>query len=337
MTEWLSLTDAQRRTSLEQTQIRSGIIPKAIEKDWWVTLVLKVLFELPIAQYCIFKGGTSLSKGWHLINRLSEDIDVALSLEAFGMEYKQAPSHTYVKDVKRKGCLFVTQTIKELLEKRLGEYDLHGKTIEVYAGAINPILPDKDPQEIFVKYISLYEPDEYLEDRVKIEFSTRSIKDPFEIVKVQSILSEYFQQLPYQEISFEVPVASPHKTFVEKMCLMHEKISIKEILKPDVERQSRHLYDLVQMAEKGVLDQVMEDVLLYNIIIDHRKNWIRLKDIDYNTLQPKIIAFVPAEDLMEAFRKDYDKMLEGMIYGDPPNFNEMITKLKNINMLINKI
>ena len=63
MIEWLALTDNQRRTSLEQAQINSGIIPKAIEKDWWVTLALKALFELPYANYFIFKGGTSLSKG----------------------------------------------------------------------------------------------------------------------------------------------------------------------------------------------------------------------------------------------------------------------------------
>lgn len=335
MIQWLALTDAQRRTSLEQAQINSGIIPKAIEKDWWVTLVLKALFELPYANHFIFKGGTSLSKGWRLISRLSEDIDIALSPEAFGKEYKPSPSHSYVKKIKKEGSIFTATNIKQLLEEKLNGYNLYGKAIQVYAETIQPDFPDKDPQAIFVSYPSLYEPHTYLEDKVKIEFSVRSIKDPFEFVQIQSILSEYFPQLPYQEISFGVPAASPHKTFIEKICLMHEKIVKKEIQHPDAERQSRHLYDMVQMKDNAILENILVDQILYDTIVAHRKNWIRLKGIDYDQLQSKTVAFVPTEDLIEFFKDDYAKMSESMIYGIAPSFDEIITKIKEINVLIN--
>ena len=76
MTGWLKLTDEQRRTSIAQVAVKSGITAKAIEKDWWVTLTLKALFESPYAKFFIFKGGTSLSKGWKLIERFSEDIGI---------------------------------------------------------------------------------------------------------------------------------------------------------------------------------------------------------------------------------------------------------------------
>jgi hypothetical protein len=335
MIEWLALTDAQRRISLEQAQINSGIIPKAIEKDWWVTLVLKALFELSYAKYFIFKGGTSLSKGWRLISRLSEDIDIALSPEAFGKQYKASPSHSYVRKIKKEGSAFTAISIKQLLEEKLNEYNLNGKAIHVYAEPVLPEFPDKDPQTIFVSYPSLYVPDKYLEDKVKIEFSVRSIKDPYEIVQIQSILSEHFPQLPYQEIPFEVAAASPHKTFIEKMCLMHEKIVKKEIRQSDVERQSRHLYDMSQMKNNMGLEKVLSDRMLYTIIVEHRKNWIRLKDIDYDQLQSKTIAFVPTEDLIEFFRDDYAKMQETMIYGNVPSFDEIIRQIKDINALIN--
>jgi predicted nucleotidyltransferase component of viral defense system len=72
MTGWLNLTNEQRRTSLAQAQISSGVIPKALEKDWWVTLTLKALFQTPYASSLIFKGGTTLSKCWKLI-KYSED------------------------------------------------------------------------------------------------------------------------------------------------------------------------------------------------------------------------------------------------------------------------
>jgi len=335
MIQWLALTDAQRRTSLEQAQINSGIIPKAIEKDWWVTLVLKALFELPYANHFIFKGGTSLSKGWRLISRLSEDIDIALSPEAFGKEYKPSPSHSYVKKIKKEGSIFTATNIKQLLEEKLNGYNLYGKAIQVYAETIQPDFPDKDPQAIFVSYPSLYEPHTYLEDKVKIEFSVRSIKDLFEFVQIQSILSEYFPQLPYQEISFGVPAASPHKTFIEKICLMHEKIVKKEIQHPDAERQSRHLYDMVQMKDNAILEKILVDQILYDTIVAHRKYWIRLKGIDYDQLQSQTVAFVPTEDLIEFFKDDYAKMSESMIYGIAPSFDEIITKIKEINVLIN--
>ena len=92
MTGWLKLTDEQRRLTVEQAFIRSGINAKAIEKDWWVTLTLKALFKSVYAGFLVFKGGTSLSKCWKLIERFSEDIDIALDPEAFGMHYEENPS-----------------------------------------------------------------------------------------------------------------------------------------------------------------------------------------------------------------------------------------------------
>ncbi len=89
MINWLQLTDEQRKISLEQASLKSGINVKAIEKDWWVTLTLKALFQSAFATQLVFKGGTSLSKCWKLIERFSEDIDIALDPETFGMKYIQ--------------------------------------------------------------------------------------------------------------------------------------------------------------------------------------------------------------------------------------------------------
>ena len=78
MIGWLhKLDDNSRRISLNQASLNSGITPKAIEKDWWVTLVLRMLFTSKYSKYFAFKGGTSLSKGWRIVDRFSEDIDIA--------------------------------------------------------------------------------------------------------------------------------------------------------------------------------------------------------------------------------------------------------------------
>ena len=76
-----------RLAMLQQTEIEHlGINQVAIEKDWWVTATLKALFQTDYHESLIFKGGTSLSKGFNIIERFSEDIDLAISHSFFGIE-----------------------------------------------------------------------------------------------------------------------------------------------------------------------------------------------------------------------------------------------------------
>jgi len=85
MNKWLQLPDKARIDTITSASLTSGLPYEAVEKDWWVTMVLKALFETTCSDYLVFKGGTSLSKGWNLIERFSEDIDVAISREFLGI------------------------------------------------------------------------------------------------------------------------------------------------------------------------------------------------------------------------------------------------------------
>jgi len=78
MQEWLKILDSSKVNIFKEIEVKSKLKPIAIEKDWWVTQILHQVFELDMADALAFKGGTSLSKGWGLIQRLSEDIDLAL-------------------------------------------------------------------------------------------------------------------------------------------------------------------------------------------------------------------------------------------------------------------
>ena len=77
--QWINLPQIEREAALETVAKRYEIDTPSVEKDWWVTAVLCALFKTSFAPYLLFKGGTSLSKGWHLINRFSEDIDISLT------------------------------------------------------------------------------------------------------------------------------------------------------------------------------------------------------------------------------------------------------------------
>ncbi|MEO5889691.1 MAG: nucleotidyl transferase AbiEii/AbiGii toxin family protein [Ferruginibacter sp.] len=263
MIGWLQLTDGQRRTSLAQASAISGITEKAIEKDLWVTLTLKALFGTVYAKHLIFKGGTSLSKGWKLIERFSEDIDIALEPEAFGRDYKKDPSHTYVKTLKKEGCLFTSTILKEALEKQFGVLGIPVGMIIVVAAEVPVTIPDRDPQTLFIQYPSLYPPNPYLADEVKVEFSVRSLKEPFADVAIQSILWEVFPNKLYEEIPFDVTAVNPRKTLLEKAFLLHEKLLTTTPEKMQGERQSRHLYDLVKMMHTPAGNDALTDIGFY--------------------------------------------------------------------------
>jgi predicted nucleotidyltransferase component of viral defense system len=91
MIGWLhNLTDDQRKATIAQAAQESGMRAEVVEKDWWVTLTLKALFNTQYAQYMVFKGGTSLSKCWNLITRFSEDIDIIAVILLFVMKTRKA-------------------------------------------------------------------------------------------------------------------------------------------------------------------------------------------------------------------------------------------------------
>lgn len=328
MIDWLHLTDKQRRTSISQAAIVSGIAEKAIEKDWWVTLTLKALFESPFAKFFIFKGGTSLSKGWKLIERFSEDIDIALDPIAFGREYKNNPSHTYVKTLKKEGCTFTSTILLDSLMAQFYRMGMPMNDIEINAETVPEKVPDRDPQTLYVKYKSLYPSHGYIADEVKIEFSVRSLKEPYATVRMRSILTEAFPNIAYPESPFEVFATAPQKTLLEKAFLLHEKFLNINFEKIKIERLSRHLYDLVKLMNTEAGLNVIKDFEFYQRLLEHRKNYVRLGNVEYDTLHHSTLNFTPPDAVIEMLRQDYKSMQDAMIYGSSPDFETIINELK---------
>lgn len=96
------------------------IMGEAVEKDWWVTQVLRVLFSSKYKDNIVFKGGTSLSKGWHLIERFSEDVDIAINREFLG--FSGELTRTQISDkLRRVSCSFVRTELRKAVESGLLE------------------------------------------------------------------------------------------------------------------------------------------------------------------------------------------------------------------------
>jgi len=336
MTNWLNLTDEQRKTSLIQAGINSGIPAKSIEKDWWVTLTLKALFQTQYADALIFKGGTSLSKCWKLIQRFSEDIDIALDPRVVGMEYSDHPSRGYLSRLKKRGCDFTTNALKNALAEQFLVLGIPDGTLNIEAEAIEPTMTDKDPQTLFVKYTPLFEPNPYLADEVKIEVGIRSKLEPYSKIGIQSLLNELYPNPAYEEEPFEVQAVEAHKTFLEKAFLLHEEFKKPDPTKIRTERMSRHFYDLESMMDTPAAEKALADGKLYRAIIIHRERYNTMRGLDYATLETKTINFNPPADLMAAYHGDYAVMREQMIYGESLTPAELFERIKLLNELFAK-
>ena len=178
-TNWLTLSKERRIEILNQATELTGLPAVAIEKDWWVTLALNASFSLPYSNNIVFKGGTSLSKGWNLIERFSEDIDLAIDRKFFGFDGDI--SKTQIKNLRKQSCEFISTTFLDDLTKTLTEW----KAIDECKLIAQPVKDsDKDPQVIEIYYNSVIDTSEYLPQRVLIEVSSRSLMMTIEERKI---------------------------------------------------------------------------------------------------------------------------------------------------------
>ena len=335
MTEWLQLSDEDRLISLQQANIKSGISAKVIEKDWWVTLVLKASFESEFAAHLSFKGGTSLSKGWHLIDRFSEDIDLAIDRQFLG--FYDHLSKSGVKRLKRAACEFTSKTLKDSLEQKLIALGVQAGTVTITADPVREDFPDTDPQTLRISYPSLLDQVDYIADSVKLEVSARSLNEPVIERPILSLLGEFMPGFPWSGECFMVPTVEPKRTFMEKAFLLHEEF-LRPVDKIVYLRMSRHLSDLERLMDTDHAKIAVADYDYYQTIVEHRRHMIFKAGVDYDTHQPATINFIPPDDILAAFEKDYVLMREQMIYDEKSkNFDEIITRLKTLLDAFRKI
>lgn len=330
-TNWLTLSKERRIEILNQATELTGLPSVAIEKDWWVTLALNASFSMSYSKNIVFKGGTSLSKGWNLIERFSEDIDLAIDRKFFGFDGDISKSQ--IKNLRKQSCEFISTTFLNDLTQILTEW----KAIDECKFIAQPVKDsDKDPQVIEIQYNSVIDTSEYLPQRVLIEVSSRSLMEPIEERQINSILSENFPQQSFVTFPFAIPTVLPQRTFLEKIFLLHEEFS-QEIEKIRIDRLSRHLYDLEKLMDTEHGIEALKNIDLYNNIVAHREKFNPLRGLDYVNHIPSKISILPPEELVKDYERDYDAMTNFMIYGNPLKFNLLMKRILELQTRINKI
>lgn len=329
MIRLLQIPDDEKRNIYQDVSNKVGVPPQAVEKDVWVTLMLKMIFSSELASYFIFKGGTSLSKAFDLVKRFSEDIDLANDRRHLG--FKGDISKGQIRKLRKASHTFVSGELKELLKKQM---DAHGVNESWYELVVeNTKVSDQDPETILVNYKSIYEENEvpYLQPKVKIEVSARSLIEPYQEVGLQSWIDDQYPDAPFTDGAFPVSATDPQKTFLEKLILLHEECQ-KPMEKIWHLRMSRHFYDLGQILNTEFGKSALENRELFENIIVHRRALTPIKTTNYNTFSLKTLNIVPPEDRLDDFRSDYKEMQGSMIHGETMEFDDLLNEIvENLN------
>jgi hypothetical protein len=322
MNSWQSNSAERLRVIIGNIALQTGYSPHAIEKDWWVTMVLKALFQTSCANCLVFKGGTSLSKCWNLIERFSEDIDVAIFRDFFSIT--EISSKNQRDKLRKASSKYIQEHLIDELDEKLKASEILGYTIELEKTETS----DKDPRVLYIKYSSLFPENKYLKDWVKIEISCRSLREPYVPVQLRSIIAENYPNERFADDSFVVNTVSPKRTFLEKAFLLHEALQKGRIHSL---RMTRHLYDLHKLMDTDFAKDALSDIALYKTIVEHRSIMTREKGVDYFTLSPSRINFIPEnEEIIEIWRDDYKNMRETFFYETPINFDELLKRMKEL-------
>ena len=256
MSKWIDFTIDERKAMIQAVSEEKQIDEASAEKDWWVTAVLYAIFHTSIGKYLLFKGGTSLSKGWNIINRFSEDIDLALSRDFFlnvkSLACANCTSNTQIHHLREKAQDYILGDFKSELKEELkrlglpvtviGDNDVLGEN-----GEPLKVPHDKDPSVIFVKYPSLYQ-----------------------------------SNAAYAEVA-------------------------------------------------------LNDVALYEDIVNHRRKFYHVGYVDYDKELPQSIQIVPSDALLPSYEADYNEMRGSFIYGESLDFSALMKRMAELQERFRKI
>lgn len=331
MTHWQQYNDIEKIQLLDIVSATKKLPRLAIEKDWWVTVVLMAISKTKYSDLYSFKGGTSLSKGWNLIERFSEDADIAIKRE--GRFSINGDTKSQLAKVRRSSRHYITKELPEELTNILSQMGIYNFSVEpeisrFIDGKDIELRADTHPSVLYVNYKSvLPETSEYILSRVKIEISCLSMNEPIEEKIICSFISEVKPDADEVRVKFKTVL--PTRTFLEKIFLLHEEFQKEN---PRSKRMSRHLYDLERLMDTEYGKDALNNKSLYDEIVNHRSVYNKIDGIDYKMHSPYTLDFLPPSHLIDEWRKDYEVMSDQFLYHQENRmtFEVLIERMKEL-------
>jgi hypothetical protein len=334
---------ADRAALFNQAAAARGLANAIIEKDFWVCWTLKRLFGIQgeDSPGLVFKGGTSLSKGYDAIRRFSEDIDLSFDRADLGYggdrDPEAAPSRKkaekliddLVADVEKHIETVVLPRLSAAIESELGPAAKAGWSLKIDPG---------EAQNLIFEYpVSLRKSDyvgfAYMSSRVKLEFGARG--DPWPTEK-REIVSYAAQEYPdfFEEPACSVDVLALRRTFWEKATALHAEHH-RDLESATPQYFSRHYYDLATLADTDEGKKAMKDTGLLKQVADHKSLFFRSGWASYDTARAGTLRLSPHPDRIPDLRADYRKMTPMMFDDPPPSFDDIMRRIAELEKAIN--
>lgn len=339
MKTFIGMTDERRNQVCTQTGAQLNLVEVAVEKDFWVCWTLDKLFRLPVwGEQLTFKGGTSLSKGWKLIERFSEDIDIVLNRGVLGFDGDNAPEVATSKKQTRKRLDALRDACQKCVKENIRPALQEALTADIPASLNWELLADPadcDGQTLLFNYPTAFPAGAtYLRRAVKIEMGARSDTEPSATITISPYISDAFPDL-LPEDKVDVRAVMPKRTFWEKAMLLHE-----ETFRPAggklKEYMARHYYDLYRLIEAGIASEAMADDALFAHVANHRVVFFRQNWVDYATLVRGQLRLVPTDGQLPEWRSDYRNMQREMFFGEAPGFEIVMEKVRRFQDAFNQ-
>ncbi|MDR1088765.1 MAG: nucleotidyl transferase AbiEii/AbiGii toxin family protein [Coriobacteriales bacterium] len=332
MRDFLELPKRDREQLFFETSAQTGMTQAIIEKDFWVCWTLDYLFgQSPHKDGFAFKGGTSLSKSYGLIDRFSEDIDLVLDWRALGYGYDE-PWHersntkqdAFITEANARASEFLTVKLKPELEQACA--NSFDEPYSVY-------LDDKDPLTLCFDYPKSFTDNSILQI-IQLESGSLAAWTPTEQTHVVSYVANVAPHLFSDKMPASVRTVAPERTFWEKVTILHKEANRFSGRVPP--RYSRHYYDIYKLCESPVKETALHKLGLLEKVVAFTERFYRSNAARYDLAKPGTLRLVPPEAAMPILQTDF-RAMRGMLFGEIPDFGVILNAIRDLEDEINSL
>jgi hypothetical protein len=341
----LAATERDRRDLFVGASTRLGTAEQNIEKDFWVCWTLDALFNELAAggPRLLFKGGTSLSKGYGLIERFSEDIDITVFREDIGqaatveeLETLSGKKRNARLEAIKAACQeYIQGPMLERLSAMLRQ-TLQAANLNENRARVEHDPADPDGQSLLLWYpTATAEGNAYIRRAIKIESGAKSALDPHAPVVVKPYIAD---DLPNFDLAVgNVTTVDPSRTFWDKVVILHglrRWWDRRGELRGGGQRVSRHYYDVYRLLASEIGRKATGDVEMAEDCVRHARMFFNRPDLDLASAIPGSFALTPHYGMLADLRRDYEAM-SGMVFGPIPTVDEVVAAIAELERRLN--
>lgn len=334
--EFLRLSIADRREALAVAAAASGRPLHLLDKDVWLVWLLGVLFHAPFGRHLVFKGGSSLSKGYQIINRFSEDVDLTYDIRMLAPDLSgpgldplpatRSQEKRWTKEIRSRLPVWIAKQVVPHIYDALADQGL-ACTLSA------------EGERVLVQYEPLAAGSGYVRPVVMLEFGARSTGEPWEPRSITCDAAPEVEGVAFPSVTARV--MRPERTFWEKATAAHVFCRRGEFR--GGERLSRHWHDLTRLDRAGMADAAIADRPLALAVAKHKSVFFPERIaagelIDYVAAISGGLQLVPGGTVLASLSLDYARMLDdGLLMGDAEPFEKLLEQCRDMEARANKV